>query len=145
MVETVHYTEIDRRDSVVKPFSRQLANNYPSNPCSTQNASLDAFECFFRPDDILDTFYQQNLKLFTDNGLSLENGDNSVIIRGDITAQLKAAQKIRDTLFSKRDGPRTSFVVETASPSGNRYRSVLSFDDQLVGYNQGCNYIVHLV
>ncbi|MCR2307023.1 type VI secretion system baseplate subunit TssE, partial [Salmonella enterica] len=88
MVEAVHYMEVDWRDSVVKPFNEQLANNYPFNPRSAQDASLDAFERFFKPDGILDTFYQQNLKLFIDNDLSLEDGDNNVIIREDIIAQL---------------------------------------------------------
>ncbi|MCV5681811.1 hypothetical protein OFN25_29095, partial [Escherichia coli] len=34
MVEAVHYMEVDWRDSVVKPFNEQLANNYPFNPRS---------------------------------------------------------------------------------------------------------------
>lgn len=102
MVEAVHYMEVDWRDSVVKPFNEQLANNYPFNPRSAQDASLDAFERFFKPDGILDTFYQQNLKLFIDNDLSLEDGDNNVIIREDIIAQLETAQKIRDIFFSKQ-------------------------------------------
>lgn len=145
MVEAVHYMEVDWRDSVVKPFNEQLANNYPFNPRSAQDASLDAFERFFKPDGILDTFYQQNLKLFIDNDLSLEDGDNSVIIREDIIAQLKTAQKIRDIFFSKQNGLGTSFAVETVSLSGNKRRSVLNLDGQLVDYSQGRNYTAHLV
>lgn len=91
MVEAVHYMEVDWRNSVVKPFNEQLAGNYPFNPRSPQDASLDAFERFFKPDGILDTFYQQNLKLFMENDLSLEDGDNNVIIREDIRAQLETA------------------------------------------------------
>ncbi|MCV5638988.1 hypothetical protein OFN49_29330, partial [Escherichia coli] len=95
---------------------------------SAQDASLDAFERFFKPDGILDTFYQQNLKLFIDNDLSLEDGDNNVIIREDIIAQLETAQKIRDIFFSKQNGLGTSFAVETVSLSGNKRRSVLNLD-----------------
>ncbi len=135
MVEAVHYMEVDWRDSVVKPFNEQLANNYPFNPRSAQDASLDAFERFFKPDGILDTFYQQNLKLFIDNDLSLEDGDNNVIIREDIIAQLETAQKIRDIFFSKQNGLGTSFAVETVSLSGNKRRSVLNLDGQLVDYS----------
>lgn len=145
MVEAVHYMEVDWRDSVVKPFNEQLANNYPFNPHSAQDASLDAFERFFKPDGILDTFYQQNLKLFIDNDLSLEDGDNNVIIREDIIAQLETAQKIRDIFFSKQNGLGTSFAVETVSLSGNKRRSVLNLDGQLVDYSQGRNYTAHLV
>ncbi|MCV5445059.1 type VI secretion system baseplate subunit TssE, partial [Escherichia coli] len=134
MVEAVHYMEVDWRDSVVKPFNEQLANNYPFNPRSAQDASLDAFKRFFKPDGILDTFYQQNLKLFIDNDLSLEDGDNNVIIREDIIAQLETAQKIRDIFFSKQNGLGTSFAVETVSLSGNKRRSVLNLDGQLVDY-----------
>ncbi|EFH9149660.1 hypothetical protein GEN94_22110 [Escherichia coli] len=93
----------------------------------------------------VDTFYQQNLKLFIDNDLSLEDGDNSVIIREDIIAQLKTAQKIRDIFFSKQNGLGTSFAVETVSLSGNKRRSVLNLDGQLVDYSQGRNYTAHLV
>lgn len=145
MVEAVHYMEVDWRDSVVKPFNEQLANNYPFNPRSAQDASLDAFERFFKPDGILDTFYQQNLKLVIDNDLSLEDGDNNVIIREDIIAQLETAQKIRDIFFSKQNGLGTSFAVETVSLSGNKRRSVLNLDGQLVDYSQGRNYTAHLV
>lgn len=145
MVEAIHYMEVDWRDSVVKPFNEQLANNYPFNPRSAQDASLDAFERFFKPDGILDTFYQQNLKLFIDNDLHLEDGDNSVIIREDIIQQLNTAQKIRDIFFSKQNGLGTSFAVETISLSGNKRRSVLNLDGQLVDYSQGRNYSAHLV
>lgn len=115
------------------------------NPRSAQDASLDAFERFFKPDGILDTFYQQNLKLFIDNDLSLEDGDNNVIIREDIIAQLETAQTIRDIFFSKQNGLGTSFAVETVSLSGNKRRSVLNLDGQLVDYSQGRNYTAHLV
>ncbi|VFS84137.1 type VI secretion protein IcmF [Salmonella enterica subsp. enterica] len=44
------------------------------------NASL-------KPNGVLDTFYQQNLRLFMENDLSLEDGDNNVIIREDVREQ----------------------------------------------------------
>ncbi len=61
---------------------------------------------------------------------SLEDGDNNVIIREDIIAQLETAQKIRDIFFSKQNGLGTSFAVETVSLSGNKRRSVLNLDGQ---------------
>lgn len=144
MVEAVHYMEVDWRDNVVKPFNEQLAGNYPFNPRATQNASLDAFERFFKPDGVLDIFYQQNLKLFIENDLS-RDGDDGVIIREDIIQQLETAQKIRDIFFSKKNGLGTQFAVETVSLSGNKRRSVLNLDGQLVDYSQGRNYTAHLV
>ncbi|TDN50637.1 type VI secretion system (T6SS) IcmF/TssM family protein [Buttiauxella sp. JUb87] len=145
MVEAVHYMEVDWRENVVKPFNEQLANNYPFNPRSSQDASLDAFERFFKPDGILDSFYQQNLKLFMENDLSLVDGDNNVIIREDIRQQLDTAQKIRDIFFSRQNGLGTQFAVEPVQLSGNKRRSVLNLDGQLVDYSQGRNYTAHLV
>ncbi|WP_456151953.1 type VI secretion system membrane subunit TssM [Citrobacter farmeri] len=145
MVEAVHYMEIDWQSSVVKPFNEQLANNYPFNPRAQQDASLDVFERFFKPDGVLDSFYQQNLRLFMENDLNLEDGDDSVIIREDIRQQLETAQKIRDIFFSKQNGLGTSFAVETVSLSGNKRRSVLNLDGQLIDYSQGRNYTAHLV
>ncbi|MCC1869899.1 type VI secretion system membrane subunit TssM, partial [Salmonella enterica subsp. enterica serovar Indiana] len=123
----------------------QLANNYPFNPRSSQDASLDAFERFFKPDGVLDTFYQQNLRLFMENDLSLEDGDNNVIIREDVREQLDTAQEIREAFFSRQNGLGAQFAVETVSLSGNKRRSVLNLDGQLVDYSQGRNYTAHLV
>lgn len=46
MVEAVHYMEVDWRDNVVKTFNDQLADKYPFNARSKEDASLDAFERF---------------------------------------------------------------------------------------------------
>ena len=145
MIEAVRYMEVDWRDNVVKPFNEQLADAYPFNPRAQQDASLDAFERFFKPDGTLDSFYQQNLKLFMENDLSLEDGDNSVIIREDISQQLETAQKIRDIFFSRQNGLGAQYAVETVSLSGNKRRSVLNLDGQLVDYSQGRNFTAHLV
>ncbi|EBK0309949.1 type VI secretion system membrane subunit TssM [Salmonella enterica] len=144
MVEAVHYMEVDWRDSVVKPFREQLADNYPFNPRSSQDASLDAFERFFKPGGVLDTFYTQNLKLFVEGGAEV-NGDDAVVIREDVLQQLERAQNIRDIFFSRQNGLGAQFAVETVSLSGNKRRSVLNLDGQLVDYSQGRNYTAHLV
>lgn len=144
MVEAVRYMEVDWRDNVVKPFNEQLADKYPFNPRSSQDASLDAFERFFKPDGTLDTFSKENLQLFLDNDLTFGE-DGKVLIRDDIRQQLESAQKIRDIFFSQQNGLGAQFAVETISLSGNKRRSVLNLDGQLVDYNQGRSYTAHLV
>ncbi|MFG5959320.1 type VI secretion IcmF C-terminal domain-containing protein, partial [Salmonella enterica] len=144
MVEAVHYMEVDWRDNVVKTFNDQLADKYPFNARSKEDASLDAFERFFKPGGVLDTFYQQNLQLFVENSQGL-NGEDSVVIREDVLNQLDTAQKIRDIFFSPQNGLGTQFAVETVALSGNKRRSVLNLDGQLVDYAQGRNYTAHLV
>jgi type VI secretion system protein ImpL len=144
MVEAVHYMELDWRDNVVATFNTQLADKYPFNPHASEDVSLDAFERFFKPDGVLDLFYQQNLKLFMENELNLDS-DDSVVIREDIQQQLEAANKIRDIFFSKQNGLGAEYALETVSLSGNKRRSVLNLDGQLVDYSQGRSYTAHLV
>lgn len=144
MVEAVHYMEVDWRDNVVKTFNDQLADKYPFNARSKEDASLDAFERFFKLGGVLDTFYQQNLQLFVENSQGL-NGEDSVVIREDVLNQLDTAQKIRDIFFSPQNGLGAQFAVETVALSGNKRRSVLNLDGQLVDYAQGRNYTAHLV
>ena len=144
MIEAIRYMELDWRDNVVKTFNSQLADKYPFNPRSKEDASLDAFERFFKPGGVLDAFYQQNLKLFVENSQGL-NGDDNVVIREDVLRQLDTAKKIRDIFFSQQNGLGAQFAVETVSLSGNKRRSVLNLDGQLVDYAQGRNYTAHLV
>ncbi|HCL5270252.1 TPA: hypothetical protein N2G33_002451 [Salmonella enterica] len=144
MVEAVHYMEVDWRDNVVKPFNEQLADKYPFNPRASQDASLDAFERFFKPEGTLDTFYKENLRLFLENDLTFGE-DGRVLIREDIQQQIETAQKIRDIFFSQQNGLGAQFAVEPVSLSGNKRRSVLNLDGQLVDYSQGRNYTAHLV
>ena len=60
-----------------------------------------------------------------------------MIIREDIIRQLDTAQKVRDIFFSKQNGTGTQFAVETVSLSGNKRRSVLNLDGQLVTTAKG--------
>ncbi|EAA7842713.1 type VI secretion system membrane subunit TssM [Salmonella enterica] len=144
MVEAIRYMELDWRNNVVKPFNDQLANNYPFNPRASQDASLDAFERFFKPEGILDKFYQENLRLFLENDLTFGE-DGKVLIRDDIRQQLETAEKIRNIFFNQQNGPGTQYAVETVTLSANKRRSVLNMDGQLVDYSQGRSYTSHLV
>lgn len=144
MVEAVRNMELEWNDKVVTTFNTTLADKYPFNPDSQQDASLDAFERFFKPEGILDRFYQENLRLFIENELTFGD-DGNVLIRQDIQQQLKTAQKIRDTFFNQKSGLGAQFAVETVELSANKRRSVLNMDGQLVDYSQGRNYTAHLV
>lgn len=68
-----------------------------------------------------------------------------MVIREDVLGQLDTAQKIRDIFFSPQNGLGAQFAVETVALSGNKRRSVLNLDGQLVDYAQGRNYTAHLV
>lgn len=144
MVEAVHYMELEWNEKVVKSFNTQLADRYPFTPSARQDASLDAFERFFKPDGTLDTFYKENLKLFIENDLAWGE-DGRTLIRPDIRQQLDAAKRIRETFFNQQNGLGTEFAVETVELSANKRRSVLNLDGQLLDYSHGRNFTAHLV
>ena len=65
-------SSIAKRHGVnIKDCLLYTSDNYPFNPRATQDASLDSFERFFKPDGILDNFYKNNLRLFLENDLTL--------------------------------------------------------------------------
>lgn len=144
MIEAVHYMEVEWNEKVVKTWQQTLANRYPFDPQAEQNASLDAFDRFFKPAGILDSFYQENLKLFIENKLTLGE-DGQVLIRQDVQQQLETAQKIRDTFFTQQSGLGTQYAAETVELSANKRRSVLNMDGQLLDYSHGRNFTAHLV
>ncbi len=93
---------------------------------------------------MLDSFYQQNLKLFIENKLTWgEDGD--VLIRTDVQQQPETAQKIRETFFTQQSALGTQYAIETTELSSNKRRSVLNMDGQLLDFSHGRNYTAHLV
>lgn len=144
MIEAVHYMEVEWNNKVVKTFQQTLADRYPFDPQAEQDVSLDAFDRFFKPDGILDSFYKENLKLFIENKLTLGE-DGQVLIRQDVQQQLETAQKIRDTFFTQQSALGTQYSAQTVELSANKRRSVLNMDGQLLDYSHGRSFTTHLV
>ncbi|MFC0228525.1 type VI secretion system membrane subunit TssM [Serratia aquatilis] len=144
MMEAIRSLEVEWNETVVKQYQTYLAGRYPFDPNSKQDVPLSEFERFFGPKGTLDAFYQQNLKPFVENNLSLGN-DGELLIRQDVLQQLAQAQKIREIFFSAQNGLGTQFAIEPVMLSGNKRRSVLNLDGQLLDYAHGNNNTVHLV
>lgn len=144
MLEAIQYLEIEWGNSVVKPWQTHLAGRYPFVADAKQDAPLSEFERFFKPAGTLDTFYQQNLKLFIENKLAW-GSDGQTLIRDDIRQKLAIAGKIRDTFFTAQNGLGTQYSVETVGLSSTKRRSVLNMDGQLLEYSHGRAHTVHLV
>lgn len=144
MMEAIQSLEVEWNNTVVKQYQTYLAGRYPFDPLAKQDVPLSEFERFFGPKGTLDSFYQQNLKLFIDNNLT-SSSDGQLLIRPDVLQQLALAQKIRDTFFSNQNGLGTQFAIEPVMLSGNKRRSVLNLDGQLLDYAHGRSGVVHLV
>lgn len=130
-------------EQVLTPFNDTLADRYPFNPASAQDASLSEVTRFFASGGTLDGFYQSSLKPLLDSGVLKQDAGN-----GNLQAlvnQLDQAQRIREALFNAQGQPEVHFVVEPVELTASKRRSVLNLDGQLVEYSHGRRQKVPLV
>lgn len=144
MKEAIQYMEVEWNESIVTQYQNYLAGRYPFNPQAKEDVPLSEFERFFGPKGALEMFYQNNLKPFVENNLTADD-DGQPLIREDVLEQLAKAKKIRDTFFSAQNGLGVQFAVEPVTLSGNKRRSILNLDGQLLDYAHGRGGKVHLV
>ena len=142
--EAIRYMEVEWNETVVKQYHTYIIGRYPFNAATTQDVPLSEFERFFKPNGTLDSFYQQNLRLFVENNL-IENSDGQSLIRPDVLEQLEIANRIRNTFFNAQGNLEAQFAIEALSLAGNKRRSILNLDGQLLDYSHGRSHTVHMV
>ncbi|HBC7422203.1 TPA: type VI secretion system membrane subunit TssM [Serratia marcescens] len=130
-------------EQVLTPFNDTLADRYPFNPTSSQDASLSEVTRFFAPGGTLDSFYQSSLKPLLDSGVLKQDAGNGHL--QTLVSQLDQAQRIREALFNTQGQPEVHFVVEPVELTASKRRSVLNLDGQLVEYSHGRRQKVPLV
>lgn len=128
---------------VVTPFLSQLADKYPFNRKATKDVALSDMERFFAPDGVIDSFYNDNLKVFVEGHASAVDGRS--VIRPEIVKSLQQAEKIRSVFFSKQNGFGIQYAISPIELSANKRRAVLNLDGQLIDYTQGNHATAHLV
>ncbi len=122
-------------EQVLTPFNDTLADRYPFNPASAQDASLSEVTRFFAPGGTLDGFYQSSLKPLLDSGVLKQGAGNASL--QELIRQLAQAQLIRDALFNAQGQPEVHFVVEPVELTANKRRGVLNLDGQRMEYSHG--------
>lgn len=144
--EAIKHLEVRWHEDVYKTFEEKLAGRYPFNTASKKDASLEDFESFFAPNGTLDSFYNNQLRMFIEENIAVNNDDTSQsIIRKDVLSQIKQAQKIREAFFNRKGILDVSFSVEPLRLSGNKRRSVLNVDGQYLAYSHGPRDSVELI
>lgn len=144
VIEAIRSLEVEWNEKIIKPYKLYIANRYPFNPKAKTDVPLSEFERFFAPNGTLDTFYKQNLQPFVDNNLG-DGSEVNTLIRSDVLKKLALADKIRRTYFTQQDRIGIQFAIQPITLSGNKRRSVLNIDGQLVDYRQSSNHIVKLI
>ncbi|HCE7029514.1 type VI secretion system membrane subunit TssM [Pseudomonas aeruginosa] len=133
--------ELERRwDTDVYRFYRErLANRYPFNPASRDEASLEDFRAFFGPQGRLQQFRDKYLNIFLEENLEALYSERlgGYLVRADVLTQLESADRIRDAFFNSRGLLGVQFYVEPLGLAPNKRSSSLSVEGQLVTYNHG--------
>lgn len=144
VIEAIRSLEVEWNEKVIKPYKQYIANRYPFNPKAKTDVPLSEFERFFAPKGTLDKFYQQNLKPFIENNLG-GNSEVHTLLRADVLKQLALADRIRKTYFTQQDQLGIQFSIQPMTLSGNKRRSILNIDGQLIDYRQSSSQMVKLI
>lgn len=144
--EAIRHLEVRWSEDVYKPYYTKLASRYPFNPDSTKDVALEDFESFFAPNGTLDNFYTNQLKIFIEENIAVDDYDNAQsLIRPEVLAQIEQAQRIRQAFFNRKGILDVNFSVEPLQLSGNKRRSVLNVDGQYLTYSHGPREGVELI
>ncbi len=144
--QAVAQLERDWYREVYQPFQQNLARHYPFNPDSGRDVALQDFEQFFAPGGALDTFYQENLKLFLeDHPEQVGDARRAGLVRRDVLASLENATRIRRAYFTRGGSLDVEFALEPLNLSSNKRRSVVNVDGQLVEFSHGPRQSIPLV
>lgn len=144
--EAIRHLEVRWYEDVYKPYYTKLASRYPFKTDSTKDVALEDFESFFAPKGTLDSFYTNQLKVFIDENIAVDEYDTAQsIIRPEVLAQIEQAQRIRQAFFNRKGILDVNFSVEPLQLSGNKRRSVLNVDGQYLTYSHGPREGVELI
>ncbi|MEJ2076366.1 MAG: ImcF-related family protein, partial [Reinekea sp.] len=136
--EAIRYLGVRWSNDVYSVYREKLASRYPLNPNATKDVALTDFEDFFAPDGTLNSFYEDNLKLFLDSGSSLNTTpDGESLIQQAVLDQLATARTIQQAFFNRKGVMDVEFSLEPIEMSSNKRRSVINIDGQYVEYNHG--------
>ena len=144
--EAIKHLEVRWTEDVYAPFQSKLAGRYPFTQGSKKDASLQDFESFFAPNGTLDSFYNNQLKMFIEENITVTADDSAQsIIRKEVLDQIQQAQKIREAFFNRKGILDVNFSVEPMSLTSNKRRSLLNVDGQFLAYSHGPRESVELI
>lgn len=144
--EAIKHLEVRWTEDVYAPFQSKLAGRYPFTQGSKKDASLQDFESFFAPNGTLDSFYNNQLKMFIEENITVTADDSAQsIIRKEVLDQIQQAQKIREAFFNRKGILDVNFSVEPMSLTNNKRRSLLNVDGQFLAYSHGPRESVELI
>ncbi len=144
--EAIQYLGERWKADIYNTYYEKFAHRYPFDPDSKRDVALTDFESFFSPNGKLATFYNENLKMFVEEGKILsEDASGKSVISHAVIEQLKKVGGIQDAFFNRKGNVDVQFILEPIEMSANKRRGVITVDGQVVDYNHGPKRYVGLV
>lgn len=133
----IKHLEVRWYNEVFQEYQQNLASRYPFNPISTKQVSIYDFQRFFGPKGTLNTFYNDQMKMFLEENFDALNqfsqGDAN-LVRNEVLKSLKQAKQIQQAFFNLKGNLDVEFSLEALKMSANKRRSVMNIDGQFVEY-----------
>ncbi|TKF75073.1 type VI secretion system membrane subunit TssM [Vibrio kanaloae] len=144
--EAIKHLEVRWYDDVYEPYYTKLASRYPFNNQSKKDVALQDFEAFFAPKGTLDNFYENQLKVFIEENITVDEDDRAQsLVRPEVLSQIAQAKRIQQAFFNRKGILDVNFSVEPLLLSSNKRRSVLNVDGQTLAYSHGPSDSVELI
>jgi len=127
------------REQVYSNYSRSLANRYPLRSSGEQEVPILEFNKYFKPGGTEQKFVAEYLKPFIDTRnwtmKSLEG--QSLGLSAESLAQLRRAERIRNTFFGSGEQASYSFRIEPTKLDSSVRLFALEMGEQRVPYSHG--------
>ncbi|MGB1237194.1 MAG: type VI secretion system membrane subunit TssM [Pseudomonadales bacterium] len=142
--------QVEKRwyEDIYLEFEEKIAGRYPFAAGSRRDVSLQDFERFFAPDGKMSNFYRENMKIFLEDNLEELNSigaEGEQLIRQDVLDQLAAAWRIQEAFFDRKGNLSVQFSVQPTRLSGNKRRSVINIDGQIIDFSHGASREISMV
>ena len=133
------YINREWQQQVYNPYQNSLANRYPLNADTSEEASLADFSGFFGPEGIEQTFFNNYLAPFIDTRKwQLRRVDGrSLHISSQALEQLRRAHQVRKAYYAKSDQVAFSFRLKPNKLDGGIKRFTFELGNSRVSYSHG--------
>lgn len=144
--EAIRYLEIRWQEDVYQPYVQNIEGRYPLIKNTKKEVSLEYFEDFFSPGGIFDSFYNDQLKLFLTENISInDKGESNPLIKSEVLEQFKQVKNIQKAFFNKKGILDINFSLKPLLLSSDKRRSIIDIDGQYLPYSHGQRESVDLI
>jgi type VI secretion system protein ImpL len=141
----IKHLEVRWYSEVYMEFQQNLASRYPFAPKSSKQVSIADFERFFGPQGTLNSFYDEQVRMFLEANIEQLAGSETRLSLREVQHAIEQAKQIQTAFFNLKGNLDVQFTLAPLQMSPNKRRSVINVDGQYVEYTHGPQRAIELV